>query len=243
MNIFKRTKRFLNRLNYSRKFSLIGLILMIPLIVMNMLYIDTLKTNMTETEQRLEGANYNLMMKDILQGTQQARGFNVKIIGGDLSAQSSLDKVNEKVNNSFGKLAEESRSSAAQIAELIHVVQADTSKSVEMMSQVSENVAVGIDVTKDASVKLNEILVGMEVINPQMAEISATAAEISMQAGNVAQSMQKVVESSQQTSAATEKIATSSEEQSAIMEEVAASADSLADMAESLKDLVKNFKL
>lgn len=141
------------------------------------------------------------------------------------------------------KLAEDSRSSAAQITELITVVQLDTTKSVSMMGDVSQNVAMGIEVTKDASAKFGHILTSMEILNPQMAEISTTAMEFSAHAEQVAAAMNQLLETSKQTSAATEEIASSSEEQLAIMEEVATSANALSTMAESLQDLIKNFKL
>lgn len=141
------------------------------------------------------------------------------------------------------KLAEESRSSAKQIAELIETIQIDTTDSVKMMSLVTDNVDVGIKVTEETAYKFGHILTSMQTLNPQMEEISATATEFSAQAEQVASAMQHLLEMAKQTSDATADIASTSEEQLAIMEEVSSSSNSLSEIAESLQGLVMKFKL
>ncbi|MEK4384642.1 methyl-accepting chemotaxis protein [Solibacillus sp. FSL W7-1464] len=141
------------------------------------------------------------------------------------------------------KLAEESRSSAKQIAELIETIQIDTTDSVKMMSLVTDNVDVGIKVTEETAYKFGHILTSMQTLNPQMEEISATATEFSAQAEQVASAMQHLLEMAKQTSDATAEIASTSEEQLAIMEEVSSSSNSLSEIAESLQGLVMRFKL
>lgn len=140
-------------------------------------------------------------------------------------------------------LAEESRSSAAKIADLIRTIQTDTTHSVKMMNLVTDNVKVGKKVTEESAYKFGHILNSMQTLNPQMEDISATATEFSAQAEQVASAVQHLLENAQHTSAATEEIALSSEEQLAIMEEVSASANSLSQMAESLQQLVIRFKV
>ena len=141
------------------------------------------------------------------------------------------------------KLAEQSRHSASQIAELIRTIQIDTTDSVKMMGLVTENVKVGKEVTEESAYKFSHILNSMQTLNPQMEDISSTATEFSAQAEQVAAAVAQLLQQAKQTSEATEEIATSSEEQLAIMEEVSASANSLSEMAESLQKLVSKFKL
>ncbi|AWE06025.1 hypothetical protein DCE79_00750 [Lysinibacillus sp. 2017] len=141
------------------------------------------------------------------------------------------------------KLAEQSRDSATQIAELIHSIQTDTTHSVQMMGHVTDNVEIGIKVTEETAYKFGHILDSMQMLNPQMEEISSTATQFSAQSEQVAAAMQQLLAMARQASEATEEIATSSEEQLAVMEEVSSSANALSEMAESLQRLVTKFKL
>lgn len=141
------------------------------------------------------------------------------------------------------KLAEQSRHSAAQIADLIGAIQSDAIESVQMMSVVTENVQSGIEVTEDTAYKFSHILSSMQTLNPQMEDISATATQFSSQVEQVASALEHLLKTAEHTSNATGDIAASSEEQLAIMEEVSSSANSLSEMAESLRGLVIQFKL
>ena len=141
------------------------------------------------------------------------------------------------------KLAEQSRGSAEQIAELIHTIQSGTITSVQMMNQVNDNVDVGMKVTEETANSFDKILNSMHLLNPQMEEISSTAIEFSAQTEQVVSAIQVILTMAQKTTEATEEIASSSEEQLAIMEEISTSANSLSKMAESLQKLVMQFKL
>lgn len=141
------------------------------------------------------------------------------------------------------KLAEKSRQSTAQIADLIQTVQKDTTNSVEMMEHVIKDVRLGIEMTKETAYQFNHILESMQTLNPQMEEISATTTQFSAQVEQVATSIKNLLKMVQQTSDQTVEISSSSEEQLAIMEEVSTSANSLSEMAESLQNLVAQFKL
>ena len=141
------------------------------------------------------------------------------------------------------KLAEQSRQSASQIAELIRSVQTDTKQSVLLMDDVTKNVDIGIQVTEDTANKFENILTSMYTLNPQMEEISATAIEFSAQTEQIVSAIQQILEIAQRTNESTDSIVSTSEEQIAIMQEVSLSADTLSKMAESLQQLVTKFKL
>ncbi|MBQ0138718.1 MAG: HAMP domain-containing protein, partial [Kurthia sp.] len=141
------------------------------------------------------------------------------------------------------KLAEESRTSANQISQLIHTIQKETGQSVQLMSEVSEKVDGGMQVTENAAEKFAEIVTSMNELNPQMEDISATALEFSAQSEQVASAMQQLLAMSEATNGSTQEIAASSEEQLAIMNEVSTSTNSLSKMADSLQKLVSKFKI
>lgn len=141
------------------------------------------------------------------------------------------------------KLAEQSRTSAVQITDLITTIQKDTVHSVQMMSDVTTNVDTGIEVTTKAASKFNDIVQSMEQLNPQMEDISATATQFSAQSEQVATATQQLLMMVQNTSASTQEVAASSEEQLAIMEEITSSANALSEMAASLQQRVSKFKI
>ena len=141
------------------------------------------------------------------------------------------------------KLAEQSRQSASQIAELIRLVQTDTKQSVLLMNDVTKNVDIGIQVTEHTANKFENILTSMYTLNPQMEEISATAIEFSAQTEQIVSAIQQILEIAQSTNESTASIVSTSEEQLAIMQEISLSADTLSKMAESLQQLVTKFKL
>ncbi len=141
------------------------------------------------------------------------------------------------------KLAEQSRDSASQIAELIHQIQTDTHHSVEMMGVVQNNVKAGIKVTEEAANKFGYILENMNTLNPQTEDISAVATQFSAQAEQVSLSIKHLLDVINNSTKATEKMASSSQEQLSIMEEVSSSATALSELAASLQQLVIKFKL
>ena len=59
--------RVLNRMKYSRKFTIIGCVLLLPLLVASLLYGLTIQEEKELTEKRLEGAKYNIVLTDIFQ--------------------------------------------------------------------------------------------------------------------------------------------------------------------------------
>ena len=141
------------------------------------------------------------------------------------------------------KLAEESRNSAAKIAELIRSIQIETTNSVQMMSNVTDNVEDGIKVTEETAYKFNRIVSSMQTLNPQMEEISTTATEFTTQAEQVAAAMQNLLLMARETAVTSQGIATSSEEQLAIMQEVSTAANTLSETADSLQNLTAKFKI
>ena len=104
MRIFSPFIHLLKKMKYSMKFLLIGFILIIPLFLVSLFYLGTIQDEMDQIEKRLDGAHYNVILKDILQYTQQTRGLNVKLVTGDTSVNEKLDEATSKVNDAFKQI-------------------------------------------------------------------------------------------------------------------------------------------
>ncbi|MGE5703154.1 MAG: methyl-accepting chemotaxis protein [Clostridia bacterium] len=141
------------------------------------------------------------------------------------------------------KLAEQSQQSAKQIGELIGDIQSDTAKTVAYMAEVTQNVESGIEITKETSEKFSHIVENMNVIAPQIEEISATTQQVSAGVQEISATANELARIATENAATSEEVAASTEEQLASMEEIAASSKSLVVMAEQLREVVHQFKL
>lgn len=100
MTIFKPFIKLLNQLKYGIKFSIIGFILIIPLVAVSLIYLGTLNDDIKQIEKRTEGANYNIALKELLQLTQQTRMLNVSLLT-DSSVKDTLDETTVKLNQAY----------------------------------------------------------------------------------------------------------------------------------------------
>lgn len=141
------------------------------------------------------------------------------------------------------KLAEQSQVSSLQITEIIHEIQNDTKKSVDMMSTVTEKVESGLTISRQTAKSFAQILQGMKEIAPQIEEVSATAEQMSAGTQQVVAGVVEIANISKTNSATSEEVASSTQEQLAAMEEITSSAHALTKMAADLQEMVKTFKI
>ncbi|WP_409290281.1 methyl-accepting chemotaxis protein [Peribacillus sp. SCS-37] len=141
------------------------------------------------------------------------------------------------------KLAEQSQMSTKNIADLISLIQLDTSETVDIMNEVVKNAEEGVKVSEQTSDKFNKILNSTRNITPQIEQVTATVQQISASIDEIAESAQELSHLAQTNAASSEEAAASTEEQQASMEEIYSSAQSLAQMAEELKFVVQEFKI
>lgn len=141
------------------------------------------------------------------------------------------------------KLAEQSQASAGQIANLINVIQKDTDRSVELMSQASQSVQTGIALSDDTSEKFTGIVTGMEQITPQVQDVSATASQVAAVVKQLAAAIHSVSDVAQSNASSAEQVAAATEEQLASLEEVNIASKSLSVMAEELQEVVRKFSV
>jgi methyl-accepting chemotaxis protein len=141
------------------------------------------------------------------------------------------------------KLAEQSKESADQIAELINKIQVDTNQAVNVMEVGTQEVATGMQIVKETGEGFEKILRSIEQVTAQIQEVSAISEEMSASAEEVNASLEEMAHIAQHSSSNTQNVASASEEQLASMEEITSSASSLSNMAEDLQALVSKFKI
>lgn len=147
------------------------------------------------------------------------------------------------VADEVGKLAEQSRQSANQIADIIQIIQSDTVKAVEMMNNGNEEVTDGLNLAVETGKAFNVILQSIENANEQALELSATSEQMSASVQQVNASINEVSQLAKTSSEKAIEIAAVTEQQLASSEEVSTAASSLAEMAEELRKIVSKFKV
>ncbi|MER2106113.1 MAG: methyl-accepting chemotaxis protein [Solibacillus sp.] len=96
--------RFMNQLKYMYKFALIGFMFVAVIVGISVVLISNMNDNIRQMEERREGANYNLILKDVLKNAQQHRGTSVSLYNGDESVRQSLTDIERNMNEALAIL-------------------------------------------------------------------------------------------------------------------------------------------
>lgn len=147
------------------------------------------------------------------------------------------------VANEVRKLAEGSALAASKIAELIRIIQNDTTRAVERMEQGTVDVQNGKSVVDEAGNSFS-IIVQAVIGLTKNAETILEAAQASSEKVN---KLVAVMDDLNQTSAAVsqeaESVSAATEQLSASMDEIANASKNMSEMAQKLKDSTAQFKL
>ncbi len=147
------------------------------------------------------------------------------------------------VANEVRKLAEGSAMAASKIAELIRIIQDDTTKAVERMEQGTQDVQSGksiVDKAGDSFSTIVQAVIGLT----KNAEIILHAARSSSEKINKLVSvMDELNKTSAAVSQEAESVSAATEQLSASMDEIAGASKNMSDMAQKLKDSTAQFKL
>ncbi|MGE7667562.1 methyl-accepting chemotaxis protein [Ureibacillus composti] len=146
------------------------------------------------------------------------------------------------VANEVKQLAEQSHESAKNIHEIITAIQHDTENTVTIMAQISKQVENGVDVSDEALTKFSGIIQSMELVTPQMEEVSATAQQVSASIQETTSNANEIALLAQSNAASSEEVAASAEQQLVAIEEISSSAQALTELAEELQILIAKFK-
>jgi methyl-accepting chemotaxis protein len=127
------------------------------------------------------------------------------------------------------KLAEESQTAAGTISSLIEQIQAETARTVQLVSESSQR-------SSEGSVTVEQAREAFE-------RISAAVSDVGTRIASIAEATNEVAAVAEQSSASTQQVSASTEQTSASTQQIAASAQELARTAEELERLVGTFSL
>jgi methyl-accepting chemotaxis protein len=141
------------------------------------------------------------------------------------------------------KLAEDSQQAASEISELIHIIQTDTSRAVQVVRDGAERTQEGtvvVDETREAFMRIGE---AVDDMTARIEQVAAVSEEIAASAETVQTTIGDVAAVAEESSAATQQASASTEQTSASAQQIAASAQELSANAEELNKLVAMFKV
>jgi methyl-accepting chemotaxis protein len=141
------------------------------------------------------------------------------------------------------KLAEESQSAAATIAELIGEIQRETQRAVSVVETGAGRTEQGAATVQQAGDTFLALGESVEETGRRMEEIATAIGAIAQSSGRMREQMEEVATVAERSSATTEQVSAASEQTSASAQEIAASAQDLAQTASSLEALVGRFTL
>ncbi|WP_216830817.1 methyl-accepting chemotaxis protein [Alkalihalobacterium elongatum] len=147
------------------------------------------------------------------------------------------------VANEVRKLAEETKTSTAQISKIILQVQDLTSHAVEVMEEGTSQVEAGTRVIESLGLDFSEIMSSIDEVSNQIHDVSAVSQQLSANSEEVAATMNELSKIAQESSMNSQNVAASTEEQLATMEEINASATELSKVAQQLNDMINRFRL
>ncbi len=140
------------------------------------------------------------------------------------------------------KLAEQSKTAATDINQLLHQIQNDTETASSMMSQGRSEAFEGINVIREAGTSFSTIVEQVNKVSTQMQDISATAEEMAASAEEMNASLNNIASISTEVSSETAATAQSAEKKVIVMNEMAVTARKMKQTVEELDQLVSHFK-
>lgn len=140
------------------------------------------------------------------------------------------------------KLAEQSKTAATDINQLLHQIQNDTETASSMMSQGRSEAFEGINVIREAGTSFTTIVEQVNKVSTQMQDISATAEEMAASAEEMNASLNNIASISTEVSSETAATAQSAEQKVIVMNEMAVTAGKMKQTVEELDQLVSHFK-
>ncbi|UFJ39279.1 methyl-accepting chemotaxis protein [Brevibacillus humidisoli] len=141
------------------------------------------------------------------------------------------------------KLAEQSSTSAHQIADLILEIQQETNRAGELARVGTQEVEKGRIVVTDAGETFARILSASQKVSEEMEDISASAQQLYASSEEVTSSVNEMSHVAKEVAAATEGVTQVSTETKELVEKMSHSFQTLTDMAQNLNELVGRFKI
>ncbi|EJQ44332.1 hypothetical protein IEQ_04672 [Bacillus cereus BAG6X1-2] len=140
------------------------------------------------------------------------------------------------------KLAEQSKTAATDINQLLHQIQNDTETASSMMSQGRSEASEGINVIREAGSSFTTIVDQVNTVSTQIQDISATAEEMAASAEEMNASLNNIASISNEVSSETVATAQFAEQKVIVMNEMTLTAKQMKQTVEELDQLVSHFK-
>ncbi|MES5891725.1 MULTISPECIES: methyl-accepting chemotaxis protein [Bacillus cereus group] len=140
------------------------------------------------------------------------------------------------------KLAEQSKTAATDINQLLHQIQNDTETASSMMSQGRSEAFEGINVIREAGSSFTTIVGQVNTVSTQIQDISATAEEMAASAEEMNASLNNITSISNEVSSETAATAQSAGKKVLVMNEMTLTAKQMKQTVEELDQLVSHFK-
>ncbi|KXY39181.1 methyl-accepting chemotaxis protein [Bacillus mycoides] len=140
------------------------------------------------------------------------------------------------------KLAEQSKTAATDINQLLHQIQNDTETASSMMSQGRSEAFEGINVIREAGSSFTTIVGQVNTVSTQIQDISATAEEMAASAEEMNASLNNIASISNEVSSETVVTAQSAAQKVIVMNEMTLTAKQMKQTVEELEELVSHFK-
>ena len=141
------------------------------------------------------------------------------------------------------KLAEQSSSSATQIAILISNIKQETDRAVAVMEIGKVEVAAGVEAVNLAGNSFQTIVKEVNSVVEQIQQVTVASQQMASGTAQTVHSVESIGVIAEQTAASAEEVSAASEEQAASMVSVSQSAEDLAKLGESLMNAVAKFKV
>jgi len=148
------------------------------------------------------------------------------------------------VADEIRKLAEESRKSSEEIAEIITRVQEDSRKVIDAINEVKSSTLEGSKDIKVALTKAEEVANAVNEINKMLKEVAEKAKEGMTRIEQIAKSFEEVASTAEENAASSEQTSAAIEEQTAAIQEIRSIINQINNMAKELMNTItKNFKI
>ncbi|MGC5325131.1 methyl-accepting chemotaxis protein [Brevibacillus sp. SYSU BS000544] len=139
------------------------------------------------------------------------------------------------------KLAEQSKQSADQIANLIQEIQQYTGRAVQVMETGTKEVEHGTNVVQEAGSTFQRILGAVQMVADQIQEVSAATQQMSASSEEISATMDEMLTITREVSCKTNDVSHSSTTQVERMQQITNSAVALNHLAHELQDEIKKF--
>ena len=141
------------------------------------------------------------------------------------------------------KLAEQSGESAKNIADLIRLIQKDTSDAVTAIRQGNENVEQGASVVASSGEAFRTVADNFDELSKSIRLASDAVGIVDKTKENMLTSMKRVEDITRKSAEDTQTISAAAEQQAAAMHEMADASNTLAQLAQELQNEVQKFRL